>query len=228
MVGRRMTRHRGISLIASHEGEPMRIAKNLLALFAVSLITDALAVAPSTSALAAGGALWVSSGTISGGNGTSCNAPGFNSIQDAIAAAAANSTIIVCTGTYTEQLTITKALTITAQGAVTVQLPATPANDTTSCAAAVLATIGGAGVQDGVSICGNVTVSMTGLTVDAAWPAGTCNDTLYGILVGGNATLKLTTSSIIAAGPQPINGCQGGNGIEIGQAGNSPNPGPAT
>ena len=85
-----MTRHRGISLIASHEGEPMRIAKNLLALFAVSLITDALAVAPSTSALAAGGALWVSSGTISGGNGTSCNAPGFNSIQDAIAAAAAN------------------------------------------------------------------------------------------------------------------------------------------
>ncbi len=70
--------------------------------------------------------------------------------------------------------------------------------------------------QDGISICTPGTVSITGLTVEAKWAGNVCNENLYGILVAGGATLKATNTTIDGAGAFPINGCQGGVGIEVG------------
>ena len=44
----------------------------------------------------------------SGTSGGSCSAPGFNTVQSAVNFVAANSEIIVCPGTYTEQVMISK------------------------------------------------------------------------------------------------------------------------
>jgi hypothetical protein len=163
----------------------------------------------------------VSTATAVSGGGTSCAAPGYNTIQAAVNAATPGQQIVVCAGTYTEQLQITKSVEISAIGTVTVQLPGTPANATTSCDAQMAAGNPGSPPeqdQDAISICGNVTVSLTGITVDAAWPAGTCYDALYGIVVEGGATLRFTRSQVVAAGAVPLNGCQGGVGLLIGDS----------
>ena len=133
--------------------------------------------------------------------------------------------IVVCAGTYTEQLQITKSVEISAIGTVTVQLPGTPANATTSCDAQMAAGNPGSPPeqdQDAISICGNVKVSLTGITVNAAWAAGTCYDALYGVVVEGGATLRFSQSQIVAAGAVPLNGCQGGVGILAGDSQASP------
>ena len=99
---------------------------------------------------------------------TSCATATYHTIQSAISAAPVGATINICTGTYVEQLTLTQSVSLVAVGAVSVQLPASPANSETACDNAP-----GNGPyepdQDGVLICGNATVSITGITVDAAW-----------------------------------------------------------
>jgi hypothetical protein len=149
------------------------------------------------------------------GNGTSCTAPGFTTIQSAVTAAPAGATIKVCAGTYTEQVQIARSVTIAGLGNVTVQLPSTPATSTAACD-----NVSGAGPdQDGIVICGkNTSVTLDNIVVDAAWATTVCDDNLYGIVIGGGATLSFTDSSIIAAGAYPPNGCQGGVGIEAGMA----------
>ena len=181
-----------------------------------------LAVLPATSAFASSHSLWVSPAPVSA-RGHSCSSPGFNTIQAAINAAPSGGTIHVCAGTYVEQLAITQPVSIASSGpgTVTVQLPATPANSTTACDTAP-----GTGSfqpdQDGVSICTSGTVKITGLTIDAAWSNATCDDSLYGILVAGGATLDFNKSHITAAGAVPLNGCQGGIGIQDGMAWTTP------
>jgi Right handed beta helix region len=165
--------------------------------------------------------LWVSTAATVSGGGTSCAAPGYNTIQAAVNAASPGQQIVVCAGTYTEQIQITKSVEISGIGTVTVQLPDSPANATTSCDAQLAAANPGNPPekdQDAISICGNVTVSLTGITVDAAWPAGTCYDALYGIVAEGGATLRFTRSQIVAAGAVPLNGCQGGVGLQVGDS----------
>jgi hypothetical protein len=152
----------------------------------------------------------------------SCTHPGYNTIQSAINAVPAGSTINICAGTYVEQPQITQAVSLIGHGAVTIKLPAAPANATTACDVASNAATSGSN-QDGISICTTGTVSITDVTVDAAWPGGTCDDDLYGILVGGGATLYMTGSSVAAAGAVPLDGCQGGVGIQVGMAWTTPN-----
>ena len=174
-----------------------------------------------TSSLAAGPKnVWVSSGPASAAD-SSCAKPGYNTIQSAINAAPTAARIHVCAGTYVEALTITKPVSLVAIGSVSVQLPAAPAISTTACDTAP-GTGGFQPDQDAITICASGTVNLTGLTIDAAWPAGTCNDSLYGILVAGGATLNLLNSSIVAAGAVPLNGCQGGVGIQVGMAWTTP------
>jgi parallel beta helix pectate lyase-like protein len=188
---------------------------------ALAVLTSAVAWAPQSFAQA-GQDLWVGANPVAAG-GTSCARPGFSSIQSAINAASPGQQILVCAGTYTEQLQITKPVRITALGRVTVQLPAVPANATTSCDTAMAAgNPPGEQDQDGISICGDIAVTLTGLTVSAAWAAGTCDDSLYGIVVAGDGTLNFDGSSITAAGAVPLNGCQGGVGIQAGDSVASP------
>jgi hypothetical protein len=166
-------------------------------------------------------AIWVSGAPTVAGGGTSCAQPGYNTIQAAISAAPSRATIRVCQGTYAEQLQITSPVTIQGVGTVIVELPATPANSSTACDTA-LGTGSYQPDQDGVAICGIGTVRLIHLTIDAAWPSGTCDDSLYGILVGGGATLRFVDSTVTAAGAQPINGCQGGIAIQDGMAWTTP------
>ena len=184
---------------------------------AVVVATCALAIP----AVASASAVYVgSSPTVAGGK--SCVQPNFNSIQAAIASSAAK--INVCPGTYTEQLTITNPVKLTVAGtagSAKVVLPAAPANTKTACDEAP-----GTGAfqpdQDGISICTSGTVQITGLTLEAKWPGSTCDDSLYGILVAGGATLKATNLTVDGAGAFPINGCQGGVGIQVGMAWTTP------
>ncbi len=55
---------------------------------------------------------------------SSCSKPGFNTISAAIAAAAPNDTVKVCAGTYPENNTVNKPLTILGNGVATVVPPA--------------------------------------------------------------------------------------------------------
>jgi hypothetical protein len=188
---------------------------------AIVALIGAAAWAPGSLA-AARSALWVGTSPVAA-HGSSCAAPEFSSIQAAVDAAAPGQQIFVCAGTYVGQLQITTSVRITAVGAVTVALPASPAAATTSCDTAMAAgNPPGEQDQDAISICGQIAVSLTGLTVSAAWASGTCDDALYGIVVGGGATLSFEHSSISAAGAVPLNGCQGGVGIEAGDSLASP------
>ncbi len=175
---------------------------------------------------------WVNNAVASvPGNGTSCSSPGFATIQAAVTRAETHThgSILVCPGTYPEQVQVTApntSLTIQpadAHTGVELEVPAVPADSTTSCDTA-LGTGSYQPDQDGFVVCGTSTthVTVTGLTFNEAWPGGTCDDSLYGILVGGRSSLKMTHSLIVAGGAVPINGCQGGIGIQVGMAWTTP------
>jgi hypothetical protein len=198
-----------------------------LKLFAAAAATLALALAAALPAGASAAPLprtvWVSHSTVSLAD-SSCAKPGFNTIQAALGAVAPGGTVFVCGGTYSEQLQITASVTLTAtSGAVTLALPATPVDATTACdVASDVGDPGQGNDQDGISICGNASVAISGFDVDAAWPTTTCNDNLYGILVAGGASLVMSNSQVSAAGAVPLNGCQGGVGIQAGMDWTSP------
>jgi hypothetical protein len=175
-------------------------------------LTAVVVVAP---AVASATTVWVnrSAPTVTP-PGTSCAAPGYSTIQSAVSAAgtAAGSTINVCASTYREQVAIEKAVTVkNAGGPVTVALPATPASSTTACDNTPEE-------QDVISICVAGKVKLSGLTVEGRWPSGTCNDNLFGIFAGGGANVSIINTQVTHAGAEPINGCQGGVGIQIGRA----------
>ncbi len=185
----------------------------------LTVIAAAMAVL-AVPGVASAASLWVAPSPTVAGNGKSCTEPGFNSIQSAINSAGASDTIKVCSGTYAEQLTITKSVSLKSAGTPLITLPATPVDSTSACGAALAAASHTA--QDGIDLCGTVTATISGLAIEAAWPAGTCDDDLYGIYVGGGANLALSNSRILAAGAKPINGCQGGIGIEVGTGRTTP------
>jgi len=171
-------------------------------------------------ATAGAASLYVSNSAPIVAGGKSCSQPNDSRIQAALDALKPlpSGTVYICPGTYTEQLTVTKPTKLVVQGtagSAKVVLPASPANTKTECDEASEAALSEAN-QDAISICTPGTVSITGLTLEAKWPETTCNENLYGILVAGGATLKATNVTIDGAGAYPINGCQGGVGIEVG------------
>jgi hypothetical protein len=203
--------------------------------FARALI--GLCAALSTVAVSTAGAsaavLWVSNSAVVSSPGNSCAHPGYSSIGAALAVPGSGATIEVCTGDYTEQLTIVKPVKLDAAngtGTAKVVLPSSPAVSTTPCDEASLKGLQKLEVeegnpeseaqpdQDAVSICTSGTVSITGLTFEPKWTASPCYDSLYGILVAGGATLKATDVTVDGGGAFPINGCQGGIGIQVGMA----------
>jgi hypothetical protein len=160
--------------------------------------------------------LYVSSApTVPGGK--SCTQPAFNKIQAALDAVG-NGRVVVCPGTYAEQLEITHAAKLTVAGttgSAKLVLPASPANSETECDKAPTVEPFQPN-QDAISICTSSIVSITGLTVEAKWSESVCDDSLYGIRVVGGATLNASNVTIDGAGAFPINGCQGGVGIQAG------------
>ena len=205
----------------------MRASRSLTTLIAAAA-TAAAALAgqdmlPAAALAVPAALLWVAAAPAVPGDGSSCAHPGYERIQSAVNAAPADATIRVCPGSYAEQLQITTPLSIVGIGQPAVSLPASPVSSTTACDKAASQGTPARPDQDGIVICGPVTVSLTGLTVHAAWAGGTCAGSRYGILVAGGATLKLSDSAVTAAGEQSISTCEsGGIGIQAGLAWTTP------
>src|SRR5271154_3636745 len=184
--------------------------------------------------------LWVSSAATHPGADNSCQTAAYSTVQAAVAAAESAESgrgvpvpvIDICPGTYSQQLTIDASVELTRApvapglGPVTIQLPAAVGSNqslglsTTACQSNDTAK-GVSIPQSVIEVCGaapDVNVSIRDLTVEGNWPTSVCYDSLYDVWVGGGATLDLTGSDIQRAGAYPLNGCQGGVGVEIGSA----------
>jgi pectin methylesterase-like acyl-CoA thioesterase len=204
----------------------MRKITAILSVLAAAILAGRVAV-PATVAGASGppSALWVSpTGTLQAGPGTNCSLLGYRTVQSAINAGESGVTIHVCAGTYTQQLKIKKSLSLVGRGSPSIVLsatPATPANGTSSCDLASNTAVGDH-LQSEIDICGHISVSISGLTVEPKWATSTCSDDLYGVLVAGGATLTAQNVAVNGGGAYPINGCQGGIGIEVGMSWTTP------
>lgn len=147
------------------------------------------------------------------GSAHGCETAGYDTIQGALDGVAPGSSIKVCPGTFVEQLVIEKGVKISAAsgaGTVDVKLPAVAANASGACAT-------GSEEQTEIVLCTGESVSLTNLEIDARAPKGTCNASLFGIFVGGGATLLATNDKILGAGASPIeNECAGGIGVQVG------------
>jgi hypothetical protein len=210
------------------------------------LLGVAAAVLAPASAASAGlrAQLWVSPTALPTGADRSCPTAAYATVQSAVLAAEAAealsprtaATIEVCPGTYSEQVTILKSMALTRApvaaglGPVTIQLPAAVGGNqalglsTTNCQADDAAQ-GITSPQSVIEICSaraggantsGVGVSINDITVQGNWPTTVCYDSLYGILVGGGAALSLTDSTVEQVGAYPLNGCQGGVGVQVG------------
>jgi hypothetical protein len=141
-----------------------------------------------------------------GHSGGSCKSPGFNSIQSAVTAAPARSIISVCPGTYREQVTISKSLTLLGSGSerTTVLAPSTLTADSF-------------GLQNIVEITGSSTnVTLSGFTISGPGPAGVVCSIVFGLFVSGGATANIVANSIAHIEDNPISDC---NTVGFGDAG---------
>jgi hypothetical protein len=161
------------------------------------LMTAGLALAPSASAAS----------TLVVDDDLACPGATFTSVQAAITAAAPGDTVMVCTGTYSEQLTIDKDLTIQGeiQNITVIQAPATLVES--SCLTP------GSGQTAIVEVCNGANVTMSKLTVSGPGP-GTCGSIGYGIFVGGGSTLDVSLTNVAKIRDEPMSGCQ--NGVAVG------------
>jgi parallel beta-helix repeat protein len=121
----------------------------------------------------------------------------------------------VCKGTYEEQLTIKRGLSIVGSLAE-VKLPGSATLSTGPCDVQEP----GYEEQDLVTICGTgtvETVKISGVTFNDSAPATPeCGKQFFGILVGGKIKLVMTGSTVSHAGANPINGCQQGVAVQVG------------
>lgn len=146
---------------------------------------------------------------------TPCAGAQFTSIQAAINAAAAGDTLTVCSGTYAEQLAITKSLRIEAQTGAFLVPGAIQQN------AMSLAT--GDAIAAAVLVSGATNVAISGLTVDGINNGIVeCAPRLIGVYFQ-NSTGSLRHAAIrnfkLSAG---LNGCQSGTGVFV-ESGNGQN-----
>jgi Right handed beta helix region len=188
---------------------------------APALIALALALM-AVAASAAQAKVYVSNSAPAVVKGKSCAEPAFNSVQAAIEAAGGTS-IVVCPGTYTEQLEITAAAKLTAAsgaGTVTLAMPATPARSESACDTKSNEAEGPLNQADEISICTGASVSITDLNVQAEVPLETCANGLNGIFVGGGGTLKASNVAVEGASTtvEAYKGCQHGLALRVGSA----------
>src|SRR5581483_1804291 len=134
----------------------------------------------------------------------SCNDT-HTTIQGAINAALPGDTILIAPGTYIEQITVNKNLTITTTGpGVVIQSPSTPL---------VPDAVGQLNI---VTITGGVNVSISNLVVLGPGP-GPCASINSGIFVSGNSVASITGLIIPEIHDNPFGGCQNGVGIQVGK-----------
>jgi Periplasmic copper-binding protein (NosD) len=139
---------------------------------------------------------------------TPCPGAAYTTIQSAINAASSGDTIVVCAGTYTEQLAITKSLAINAEIGAFLVPPSLTQNATS------LET--GDAIAAAVFISGAANVAIAGLTVDGINNGVTeCAPDVIGVYFQNSSgslrhdairNFKLSAS---------LNGCQSGTGVFV-------------
>jgi parallel beta-helix repeat protein len=139
-----------------------------------------------------------------------CPSAAYTTIQSAVNAASPGDRIHVCPGTYPEQITINKSLTIDADNGVWV----VPANMTAN----VTDLVSGDPLAVAISVENAAGVNIDGLIVDGSNNGLTaCAPRLIGILYE-NASGRVAHNAVrnfnLGAG-SALNGCQSGNAIEV-------------
>ncbi len=128
----------------------------------------------------------------------------YATIQAAIDAANAGDSIIIDSGTYSEQLFISKSLNITGSDGTIIKAPSVLLPDTF-------------GTLNVVDITNGATVVISKVIISG--PGSTaCGSIQAGIFVSNGATLKITNSTITDIRDNPVGGCQNGDGILVGRA----------
>jgi hypothetical protein len=160
-------------------------------------------------------AVWGHAATLyvdpTGNDANPCTAPATSAcktIGATIAKAASGDAISIAAGTYVEQVTLGKSLTVTGAGAAStiIKLPSTVTSDASLGSTTNVVTIRAASV-----------VSMSALTVAGPGP-GNCNSINQGIYVVEGARLTLSASTISSIRDTPFGGCQNGVGLRIGSS----------
>jgi nitrous oxidase accessory protein NosD len=110
--------------------KPNRFVRLAVALFAPLLVAGVVVVAQAGTAFADAGhhghVLYVSAGAKQWNSDRSCRSAAFKTIQSAVNAAPAWGTVVVCPGTYHEQVVISKPLTLTGKQATIDETGVTP------------------------------------------------------------------------------------------------------
>lgn len=142
------------------------------------------------------------------GSASDCNdtTPAFSTISSAVAAAIAGDTILVCPGTYTEQVTIGPG-----KDNLTLQ-------SLTPLAATIKAPSPMAGLKAIVLVDGATGVSIGDFTVSGPG-GGNCNSIRFGILVKGDGSATIDGNKIQDIRDTPFGGCQDPKGISVGLRG---------
>lgn len=135
-------------------------------------------------------------------NGLDCPGAPFTTISAAVLGSAPGDMIVVCTGTYVEQVTINKGVTI---AAATGQAPVVMAPATMTLPKAIMRVTGS-----------GVTVRIEGLTISG--PGATVCDSLEsGIQVDGGAHAVIRNNRINDVRDNPFSNCRNGVGIQVGK-----------
>jgi parallel beta-helix repeat protein len=119
-------------------------------------------------------------------------------------------TISIEAGTYTEQIVISKSLTLVGagQGLTTIQFPVAPGTYAPMSIGPYYAV---------VEVNNGATVSLSNLTIAGPGPGG-CGTLHYGVFVGGGATLNVSDTTVDNIRDNAVSGCQNGVSIRIGSA----------
>ena len=184
--------------------------RTLTMLTVVAMIAILLALTPGQ-ARAAATTRWVNAVDPNGGGyappGTSCNDPGYPTIQSAVTAAVSGDTIRVCAGTYVEQVKIDKSLTLKGEDDKSViKAPSSMLPDAD-------------GKTNIVEITGAST-SVDASHLAVAGPMPVCGDS--GIAIIDGAKLAINHAAVRNIGPAvPTSACVAGEGIRAGTQRNS-------
>ena len=153
--------------------------------------------------------IWVNDDDPNGGGyaapGTSCDDPGYPTVQTAVTAAAAGDRINVCPGTYVEQVTIPA-------GKDNIRLRSVERWQAFITAPAVM-TAPKAIVR--VNGARNVTISAFTITGPGG---GACDALEYGVRVDDGGSANILGNHITHIRDNPFGGCQNGVGVQVGRA----------
>jgi parallel beta-helix repeat protein len=166
------------------------------------------ALAISAAALAFGASPALAAHTLTVGNPITCHGATFPTIQSAVLAANSGDHIVVCPGTYQEQVVIPA-------GKNNLSLSSQKPFQAVIQAPAVLV-----GSKTILNVNGAQNASISGFTIEGPG-AGGCDSLEYGVRVDGGGSAAIVYNHITHIRDEPFSGCQNGVAVQIGRASES-------